>query len=1107
MTGSKSGAWTEEEDQLLTKFQAVYGNKWSLVSQHIPGRNGQQCAQRWRHKVNPNIVRDKWTPEEDSILVKLVSELGVGKWASVARHLPGRTDQQCMGRWRRHLDPNIRKDAWTAEEDAELQALYDEYGPSWSCIAKRITNRTPQQCRGRWCILSGCSKSKAAPSTAPETPHFRKNRKGPGAVAAAAATAVRQGNAQGCPSTVSRRGAPTELPAMPASEVAPTPMGTMQPPTVQRVRRCRMPALAVTPEDPDQEDLAEEEAKASVQQRRYSCRLLQVAAAEHLQADAESSGPDKEDTQAQKQGNGGAPTVSAVTKGRLLLGTQVLAFRTRPRSTRRKPCTRVAAVLPPSTSDSPSAECPQQGACVSAAVAAVALLSPPRGTLDLFEIIEEEEAAMLSGLLDDDDEEDRPPLVTAESTGDRGDAAPVRSTSNGGCASASVAYTPDDALLSLSTRITRSGRCYPLTCTNPGGAASQRRRRSPAATTTETEEDHKAAAAAHAAATTTAATSRPTAALENQDTRDLVTSCGALQHGDNGDGAHALPPAPRQQDDAGVQGDVAAHVLALLPPPHAAGVASPVAPLHSVDLGNHVDHVFDNVGSPDPLQVAVPGLDGHLLSSGSTCSSFGIPAHLLSEGQVGGAGEHPADWQQVGSPPTSSLLALLQAGLLQTPTGTPGASPGPSALRAPIVPGMPQVTPGFSHDWSDVPALSWSEWRNCKGGFGVVAQHPATNGQGTPDNTQAAQRAQGTCGVNVTPRRDMFVRPMGQAVGFPQPQLQAHDAIEAMGDSEGQGTTHPSFTSPSISIPGRTRSRRASADEAVLQHWNAGMTETTAAGTTHMAGFAAVSPCRPPMASHGRLLPDFCSPSKKQRMGALETGFGYVGSLPGISFAVQPAQTRQGEEAPAPASTVLGFSVARPAGHAGRLHSGAAGGGESALPMSALLAPPRLELPPTKGNAAMAAGKNMPLLPSVALGALSTLPLMTAPIPLPPAQQLPALAHVPLPPALESALTAAQVEVYRPGNAPTPAHPPPARGSGAGAMQDVAREGGGTGVVRPAPLAGPLGGHNPLGLLPLLALPKLPVGAPQQRAMSSFFPVLTLNDLRDGKANAGANKP
>jgi hypothetical protein len=60
-------------------------------------------------QVNPNIRRDKWTADEDAKLIELVKTFGVGRWAEIARNCDGRTDQQCMGRWRRHLDPNIRR--------------------------------------------------------------------------------------------------------------------------------------------------------------------------------------------------------------------------------------------------------------------------------------------------------------------------------------------------------------------------------------------------------------------------------------------------------------------------------------------------------------------------------------------------------------------------------------------------------------------------------------------------------------------------------------------------------------------------------------------------------------------------------------------------------------------------------------------------------------------------------------------------------------------------------------------------------------------------------------------------------------------------------------
>jgi myb proto-oncogene protein len=84
-----------------------------------------------------------------------VRTFGVGKWAEIARHCQGRTDQQCMGRWRRHLDPAIKRDSWTPEEDAKLTQLHLQYGTSWSRISRLLKGRTSQQCRARWHQLHG----------------------------------------------------------------------------------------------------------------------------------------------------------------------------------------------------------------------------------------------------------------------------------------------------------------------------------------------------------------------------------------------------------------------------------------------------------------------------------------------------------------------------------------------------------------------------------------------------------------------------------------------------------------------------------------------------------------------------------------------------------------------------------------------------------------------------------------------------------------------------------------------------------------------------------------------------------------------------------------
>ena len=49
-------------------LQEIHGNRWALVAAELPGKTGQQCAQRWRHKVNPTIHKDKWTDAEDAMV-------------------------------------------------------------------------------------------------------------------------------------------------------------------------------------------------------------------------------------------------------------------------------------------------------------------------------------------------------------------------------------------------------------------------------------------------------------------------------------------------------------------------------------------------------------------------------------------------------------------------------------------------------------------------------------------------------------------------------------------------------------------------------------------------------------------------------------------------------------------------------------------------------------------------------------------------------------------------------------------------------------------------------------------------------------------------------
>jgi hypothetical protein len=102
-------------------------------------------------------VKHKFTAEEDDRLTQIVARCGESNWKGIALLLGGRTCRQCRERWKNYLDPNLRKDAWTAQEDERLLAQYQELGSQWSLIAKHFPSRTDVACKNRWVVLTSHS--------------------------------------------------------------------------------------------------------------------------------------------------------------------------------------------------------------------------------------------------------------------------------------------------------------------------------------------------------------------------------------------------------------------------------------------------------------------------------------------------------------------------------------------------------------------------------------------------------------------------------------------------------------------------------------------------------------------------------------------------------------------------------------------------------------------------------------------------------------------------------------------------------------------------------------------------------------------------------------
>ena len=75
----------------------------------IPGlrRTGKSCRLRWLNYLRPDVRRGNITAEEQLLILDLHSRWG-NRWSKIAQHLPGRTDNEIKNYWRTRVQKHAR---------------------------------------------------------------------------------------------------------------------------------------------------------------------------------------------------------------------------------------------------------------------------------------------------------------------------------------------------------------------------------------------------------------------------------------------------------------------------------------------------------------------------------------------------------------------------------------------------------------------------------------------------------------------------------------------------------------------------------------------------------------------------------------------------------------------------------------------------------------------------------------------------------------------------------------------------------------------------------------------------------------------------------------
>ncbi|CAH8270211.1 unnamed protein product [Arabidopsis lyrata] len=110
--------------------------------------NGSDCRSRWEGHA---LKKGPWSSAEDDILIDYVNKHGEGNWNAVQRHTGlFRCGKSCRLRWANHLRPNLKKGAFSQEEEQLILELHAKMGNRWARMAAHLPGRTDNEIKNYW---------------------------------------------------------------------------------------------------------------------------------------------------------------------------------------------------------------------------------------------------------------------------------------------------------------------------------------------------------------------------------------------------------------------------------------------------------------------------------------------------------------------------------------------------------------------------------------------------------------------------------------------------------------------------------------------------------------------------------------------------------------------------------------------------------------------------------------------------------------------------------------------------------------------------------------------------------------------------------------------